>query len=342
MPKAEVGSIKHLANKMKAKGLQRLRWYCQVCEKQCRDENGFKCHTQSESHVRQMMVVGENARKHINDYSNQFQHDFMQLLRTAHGEKKVHANHFYQEYISNKEHVHMNATRWVTLTEFVKHLGRTGRVRVEDSDKGFFISWIDDSPENLRRQDAIRKRERQDRGDESREQQAIEAQIERARKDLEEQGKLNAIIESEQQERTLHREEGEKIKISFGPKKTTPPTETTPEVKKEEDKESPKEVPTDGTPEVPKETPKETPKEEPAAPKPAPVKIGFGKPAAAKPKNVFAAAAKKSKDKKPAVAEPPKKKMSEVERVMLEDMERKRKKEHSFGFQGAPLKKQRL
>lgn len=36
MPKAEVGSTKHLANKLKSKGLQRLRWYCQVCEKQCR------------------------------------------------------------------------------------------------------------------------------------------------------------------------------------------------------------------------------------------------------------------------------------------------------------------
>ena len=26
----------------------------QVCEKQCRDENGFKCHTTSESHLRQV------------------------------------------------------------------------------------------------------------------------------------------------------------------------------------------------------------------------------------------------------------------------------------------------
>jgi hypothetical protein len=25
-----------------AKGLQKLRWYCQMCQKQCRDENGFK------------------------------------------------------------------------------------------------------------------------------------------------------------------------------------------------------------------------------------------------------------------------------------------------------------
>lgn len=33
-----------IANRIKAKGLQKLRWYCQLCAKQCRDENGFKCH----------------------------------------------------------------------------------------------------------------------------------------------------------------------------------------------------------------------------------------------------------------------------------------------------------
>ena len=46
--KAEVGTPKWLSNKIKSKGLQKLRWYCQMCEKQCRDENGFKCHTMSE------------------------------------------------------------------------------------------------------------------------------------------------------------------------------------------------------------------------------------------------------------------------------------------------------
>lgn len=29
MAKAEVGTPKYVANKMKSKGLQRLRWYCQ-------------------------------------------------------------------------------------------------------------------------------------------------------------------------------------------------------------------------------------------------------------------------------------------------------------------------
>ena len=80
MPRAEVGTPKYVANQMKSKGLQRLRWYCQVCEKQCRDENGFKCHAQSESHLRQMLVVGEHAGKHISNFSAEFQSEFVRLL----------------------------------------------------------------------------------------------------------------------------------------------------------------------------------------------------------------------------------------------------------------------
>lgn len=75
-----VGTPKYVANKMKSKGLQRLRWYCQVCEKQCRDENGFKCHAQSESHLRQMLVVGEHAGSHIASFSAEFQSSFVSLL----------------------------------------------------------------------------------------------------------------------------------------------------------------------------------------------------------------------------------------------------------------------
>ena len=166
-----VGTPKYLANKMKSKGLQRLRWYCQVCQKQCRDENGFKCHIQSESHLRQMLVVGENAGRHIADFSSQFQHDFVQLLSrrcvypvlsrpyclsylfpNRFGTKRVKANTVYQEFIQDKHHQHMNSTRWVTLTEFVKHLGRTGVARVDETEKGWFLAWIDNSPKALEKQ----------------------------------------------------------------------------------------------------------------------------------------------------------------------------------------------
>ncbi|TVY22998.1 KIN17-like protein [Lachnellula hyalina] len=337
MPKAEAGSTKFLNNKLKSKGLQRLRWYCQVCERQCRDENGFKMHTQSESHVRQMLLVGEDPKKYINNYSNQFQRDFLQLLRTSHGEKKVQLNHFYQEYIGNKEHVHMNSTKWPSLTEYAKHLGREGLCRVEENDKGIHVAWIDNSPEALRRQDAIRKKERQDKGDEEREQMLIREQVKRAQFDAEERGE----VEPDETERELKRDEGGKIKLSFGAKPAGPKAEeptpvTTPDqvlafdIKNVEDE---------------KET---SPADGPSTEKPlldsAPVtgkvsmKMGFS----SKPKNVFAAAKKNALggNKKAAVVEQPKK-MSEAERIMKEEMERKTKRGPS-GFGGPAQKKQRF
>lgn len=65
------------------------------------------------------------------------------------GTKRVRANQVYQEYISDKHHLHMNSTRWVTLTEFIKHLGRSGIAKVDETEKGWFIAWIDNSPKAL-------------------------------------------------------------------------------------------------------------------------------------------------------------------------------------------------
>ncbi|CAO2650352.1 Nn.00g016440.m01.CDS01 [Neocucurbitaria sp. VM-36] len=160
MGKAEAGSTKWVANQMRSKGLQRLRWWCEICQKQCRDANGFKCHVQSESHVRQMQVVGEDPRKYINSFSNEFQGDFVNLLRTAHGEKWISVNRFYNEYIRDKEHVHMNATKWSSLTEFTKHLGREGICHVKEDEKdGLMIAWKDTSVAAVTRRNEIAEQE---------------------------------------------------------------------------------------------------------------------------------------------------------------------------------------
>ncbi|KAG6919222.1 hypothetical protein DXG01_008017 [Tephrocybe rancida] len=216
-----VGTPKYLANKMKSKGLQRLRWYCQVCEKQCRDENGFKCHTASEAHLRQMLVVGEHAGKHISDFSMTFQSEFVSLLSRRFGTKRVRANQVYQEYIADKSHLHMNATRWVTLTEFCKHLGRSGIARVDETEKGWFIAWIDSSPKALAKQEASMKKDRATMSDEQRERLLIAEQIERAATEAEESldTKDTAAVEE-----GLKREEGaEKVVLSFSAAKAPAP-----------------------------------------------------------------------------------------------------------------------
>uniref|UniRef100_A0A8C9FHS3 Kin17 DNA and RNA binding protein n=1 Tax=Pavo cristatus TaxID=9049 RepID=A0A8C9FHS3_PAVCR len=126
MGKSDFLSPKAIANRIKSKGLQKLRWYCQMCQKQCRDENGFKCHCMSESHQRQLLLASENPQQFLNYFSEEFRNDFLELLRRRFGTKRVHNNIVYNEYISHREHIHMNATQWETLTDFTKWLGREG------------------------------------------------------------------------------------------------------------------------------------------------------------------------------------------------------------------------
>ncbi|KAL5356171.1 domain of Kin17 curved DNA-binding protein-domain-containing protein [Aspergillus floccosus] len=316
MPRAEAGSTKALSNKLKSKGLQRLRWYCQACERQMRDENGFKCHVQSESHVRQMLLIGEDPKKHIENYSKEFINNFLDLLRTTHGEKKVHINHFYQQVIADKTHIHMNATKWKSLTQFAAHLGREGLCRVEETEKGLFVSYIDRSPETLRRREAIMKKERQDRGDEEREQRLIQEQVERAQ-----QRKDRAEEEVDPEAKILQRKEGEKVKLNLGFGKKTEGAEGEAKSESESKSKSPE---ASATPAAPTEAASEG---TPAAPAQAPkLSLSLG---AQKPKNVFASAAKKNPlaGKKGPVMEPAKK-MTEQERIMkqeMEAMERKRR-----------------
>ncbi|KFY21393.1 hypothetical protein V493_07440 [Pseudogymnoascus sp. VKM F-4281 (FW-2241)] len=347
MPRAEAGSTKQLNNQLKSKGLQRLRWYCQVCEKQCRDENGFKMHTQSESHVRRMLLVGEDPKKFINDYSNQFQRDFLLLLRTSHGEKQVQMNHFYQEYIANKEHIHMNSTKWPSLTEFAKHLGREGICRVEETDKGIHIAWVDNSPEALRRQDAVRKKEMQDKGDETREQKLIRDQVRKAQADAEARGAHN----EDEGDKELKRVEGEKIKLSFGskPAAVNPTSESETQGSTTKGRLSPTSTTTDSNTGAASgdaisataegdSTVDPVKEDVQSAPAKISLKMGFQ----SKPKNVFAAAKKNALGgKKGAPIQQPKK-MSEAERIMKEEIERKRNRDGGVGFGGPAQKKQRF
>ena len=73
-----------------------------MCQKQCRDENGFKCHLTSESHKRQMEIFGQNPMRVVEGYSEEFESSFMEHLRRAHPFSRVSANVVYNEYINDK------------------------------------------------------------------------------------------------------------------------------------------------------------------------------------------------------------------------------------------------
>ncbi|PKU75885.1 KIN17-like protein [Dendrobium catenatum] len=180
MGKNDFLTPKAIANRIKAKGLQKLRWYCQMCQKQCRDENGFKCHCLSESHQRQMQVFGMNPNRVIGGYSEEFERTFLDHMRRSHRFSRVAATVVYNEYISDRHHVHMNSTEWATLTEFVKYLGRTSKCKVEETPKGWFITYIDRDSETIFKDRLKNKRIRSDLVEEERQERAIAQQIERA------------------------------------------------------------------------------------------------------------------------------------------------------------------
>jgi len=333
MPKAEVGSTKFIANKMKAKGLQRLRWYCQICEKQCRDENGFKQHTMSEGHVRAMLLVGEDPRKFINDYSNQFKRDFLQLLKTAHGEKKVHMNNFYQEYIKDKEHVHMNSTKWPSLTEFAKYLGREGVCRVEEGDKGLEIQWIDDSAQAIARKEDIKRKERMAKGDEDMESRLLEQQIRKAREAAEKAGKTEQLPPIE----TIEDDNAGPVKMSFSLGAKAAPRQQSPP--KEQSGDGPVQIESYSAADQAPKPDSNTQQQEPVADEDEDEENEDAKPEApkqaAQPKMSLSLGGKSKQSnplmkknplakKKDTAVAAPEKKMSNAERIMKEEMERKR------------------
>ncbi|XP_066489668.1 DNA/RNA-binding protein KIN17 [Tiliqua scincoides] len=179
MGKTDFLSPKAIANRIKSKGLQKLRWYCQMCQKQCRDENGFKCHCMSESHQRQLLLASENPQQFMDYFSEEFRNDFLELLRRRFGTKRVHNNIVYNEYIGHREHIHMNATQWETLTDFTKWLGREGYCKVDETPKGWYIQYIDRDPETIRRQQEQEKKKKQDLDDEEKTARFIEEQVRR-------------------------------------------------------------------------------------------------------------------------------------------------------------------
>jgi len=219
MGKEKAGALtpKAIANRIKAKGLQKLRWYCQMCQKQCRDENGFKCHCMSESHQRQLLLFAENPNKYLDSFSQDFFDDFIKLLSRCYGTRRVHCNIVYQEYVSDRDHTHMNATQWETLTDFVKWLGREGHCTVDETEKGWYITYIDKDPLVVARQKAAESKEKRDMDDQERMEQFVERQIERA--------KTTHGAQDQTEFTELQREDdGEKVAFNFakpGPSRET-------------------------------------------------------------------------------------------------------------------------
>jgi DNA/RNA-binding protein KIN17 len=155
---------KEIAKRIKAKGLNKLRFYCQVCEKSCRDANGYKCHLSTEGHQRAIMVFANNHKSMTSDFSNEFHASFLEVLRRR-GQTRQLANRLYQEVIGDRHHTHMNSTKWGSLTAYLMWLREQNIAEVDETPKGIFVQYIDHNPDSLKRQEDRNRIERAEQRD---------------------------------------------------------------------------------------------------------------------------------------------------------------------------------
>lgn len=103
-------------------------------------------------------------------------------------------------YIADKNHVHMNATCWSSLSGLCKFLGREGKCIVDETDKGWFIEYIDKDPKLLAKQAEAERRDRAEMDEEERMRRQIESQIAASSELLEEESEPvdNSLAESHQ------------------------------------------------------------------------------------------------------------------------------------------------
>lgn len=148
----------------------------------------------------------------------QFENAFLEHLRRRHGTKRMRANVVYNEYIADKLHVHMNATQWTTLGTFVQYLGRTGKCVVDETEKGWYVQYIDRDPRAIARQEELEKKKKSDLDHEERNRAFIERQLKMAKEAAAGGDGDDAELRPTKLQRT---DDGQKIQLSLGLSKAT-------------------------------------------------------------------------------------------------------------------------
>lgn len=106
----------------------------------------------------------------------------------------------------------MTATRWSSLTGLCLHLGREGKAIVDETEKGWFIQYIDRNPTLIAKQREAELRQRAEIDEDERNKRMIELQIRSAHERLKETG---GELQNENDHSLIRTEDSEKIGLSL-------------------------------------------------------------------------------------------------------------------------------
>jgi len=130
-----------------------------------------------------MQLFVQDPNRFMDEFSQEFERGFMQLMSHTYRSQRVLANTVYCDFISNRHHTHMNSTIWVTLSNFVQYLGRTNQCTIDKTPKGWYIQYVDNSPEARMRAAAQKAAEELEVSSERRHAVQLQRAIEECKKD---------------------------------------------------------------------------------------------------------------------------------------------------------------
>ncbi|CDJ53676.1 DNA/RNA-binding protein KIN17, related [Eimeria brunetti] len=134
----------------------------------------------SEGHQRAMQLFIQRPGKFMDEFSKEFEEEFMKLMRTRYCRTRVLANSVYNNVVCDRHHIHMNSTIWVTLSEFVQYLGATKKCKIDYTPKGWYVEYIDH--EELAKKEEEAKRRKIEKSQEDARMEQIQALVEEAKK----------------------------------------------------------------------------------------------------------------------------------------------------------------
>lgn len=138
---SDPGSAKWVSNQLKRKQKTKIRWYCGLCHVACKDENGYKNHIQSETHLRRELTVGDSGKEFVLGKDDmKFQKKFINFLISKHFGQTCLSHEVYRDlYPLDRGHNVMKGTCWGTLGVFIAHLRRCGLIEAQKGVKGWQI-----------------------------------------------------------------------------------------------------------------------------------------------------------------------------------------------------------
>ena len=76
-----------------------------------------------------MRLYAENPEYFIELFSREFEEEFMELMKQKFFSKPVQPNRVYMDLVKRIEHIHMNGTQWLTLSEFIDDMVKKNRIK---------------------------------------------------------------------------------------------------------------------------------------------------------------------------------------------------------------------